>query len=70
MEKMTCIDFNLKVAFSQYLIGGLAYEYWQNNFFSGHGLFSIAPLQNVRRPLQRRQSNKNIILSRSISLYI
>jgi hypothetical protein len=44
---MTCIDFNLKVACGQEPTGGLADAYWQNDFLTGHGLFSITPLQNM-----------------------
>lgn len=68
---MTCIDFILKVAFSQHhkQSGELAYEYRQNGFLSGHGLLSTAPIQNMRRPLQRRQSNKITYMPRSVSIY-
>jgi len=41
---MTCIDLNLTVACGQHHFGGLADEYWQNDFLAGHGLFALAAL--------------------------
>ena len=59
-NKMTCIDFNLKLSFSPPLGGDAGNARRQIHFHATHGLCAVATLANLRRPLSRRLQNPNL----------